>query len=321
MSKVVEMKRWNRPKLEETLADFLNLQRALGKAERTVTDYRKILSHFFKLYPEAYSETFKTRSSVLSFMASAKTPTTHNLRLSNLRVFFCWAMEEGIFPSDPTEGLKKRKNPGKFVEVDIGILKKLLSLPDKKTFAGYRDYALMIFTLDTGIRPGEALSLKEEDFNLSSLEVRIPPAVAKTRISRTLPLSPPTGKVIRKLLAARHPQWRKDAPVFSTFEGTRMSSDWWGKRINRYSKKLPSKVTPYMLRHSFATLFLRNGGNAVALQRIMGHSTMQMTERYVHLVEGDIREQHSLGSPLTVIADSKDRRRKIGKNSPNRHCI
>ena len=65
------------------------------------------------------------------------------------------------------------------MEVDVEVLKKLLSLPDKKTFAGYRDYALMIFTLDTGIRPGEALSLKEADFTLSSLEVRVPAPVAK----------------------------------------------------------------------------------------------------------------------------------------------
>ncbi len=313
MAKVVEMKRWQRPDFQEALRDFLNLQRALGKADRTVKDYRKIISHFFKLYPEAYSTTLKTRSSVLSFIASAQTPTTHNLRLSNLRVFFSWGMEEGIFPSDPTQGLKKRKNPGKFVEVDAEVLKKLLCLPDKKTFAGYRDYALIIFTLDTGIRPGEALSLQEADFTLSSLEVRVPAPIAKTRTSRTLPLSPTTVKVIKKLLVARHPNWRKDIPVFSTFEGTKMSGDWWGKRLNKYSRKLPSKVTPYMLRHSFATLFLRNGGNALALQRIMGHSTMQMTERYVHLVEGDVRQQHSIGTPLSVISDSKDRKRRFEK--------
>lgn len=62
--------------------------------------------------------------------------------------------------------------------------------------------------------------------------------------------------------------------------------------------RLGRRVRGYDLRHVFALAFLRRGGNASALQRIMGHRTMDMTRRYVNLVQGDIREMHDKASPL-----------------------
>ena len=67
--------------------------------------------------------------------------------------------------------------------------------------------------LDTGIRPGEALKLKKEDFNFASFEITIPDNVAKTRKKRTLPLSPVVAKEIKKLLFLQPLEWR-DTTVF-----------------------------------------------------------------------------------------------------------
>lgn len=307
MGNVVSIRKDSKPDLTNAIEIFLKFKGAEGKSERTIRDYKYYLEYFFRHYPEAYDNEREARTSLLDYLSDAKTPSTHNLRLQYLRVFFRWLWEEGIFTSDVTYKLKKQKNPGKFREVDSDILRSLLLLPDRKTYVGYRDYCLIMFTIDTATRPGEALSLLPSDLNLRSMEITIPAPIAKTRISRTIPISPETCKALTKLLSKRHPQWKDNVPLFASSDGETMLEKSWGKRMRSYSKQLGVKITPYLLRHSSATLFLRNGGNAIALQRMMGHTSMEMTERYVHLVEGDIRKQHQEYSPVSSIVRSRKR--------------
>lgn len=123
--------------------------------------------------------------------------------------------------------MKKRKDEGRIVNLDAKVLSKLLATPDQKTFAGLRDYALIMLTLDTGIRPNEAFQLEVDDINWRALEVYVRSDVAKTKISRTLPISPVTAQAIKGLTQARHPMWGEGIPVFSSTEGTRLTRHTW----------------------------------------------------------------------------------------------
>jgi site-specific recombinase XerD len=78
-----------------------------------------------------------------------------------------------------------------------------------------------------------------------------------------------------------------------------------------YSKRIGIKVRPYDLRHSFALNFLRNGGNVFALQKLMGHSTLDMTKRYLALTQGDLQEQHAKASPVNMLESGMSMR--LGK--------
>ncbi|MFZ5650120.1 MAG: tyrosine-type recombinase/integrase [Bacillota bacterium] len=119
-------------------------------------------------------------------MAQPVKPATFNLRLIYLRTFLDWCIQEGIFTENPLAGFKRRKTEARIVNIDENTLTRLINLPNKNTFAGLRDFALTLLTLDTGIRPKEALSLKVDDVNLRSLEVNIRSEVAKTRTSRLI---------------------------------------------------------------------------------------------------------------------------------------
>lgn len=70
------------------------------------------------------------------------------------------------------------------------------------------------------------------------------------------------------------------------------------EKFRGYSEKLGVNVTPYHLRHTFALWFLRNGGNLFALQKIMGHSKLDMTRHYVELVQADVKNSHEKASPI-----------------------
>ncbi|HHY37513.1 MAG TPA: tyrosine-type recombinase/integrase [Clostridia bacterium] len=293
---------------------FLLFKRSQGVSQRTLEDYSYHLSLFLRRASLADIQDYESlRASVLRYFAdgSSLAPATFNTRLKILRSFFSWCVSEGYIPANPVEGIKNRKCGETPRAAGEDTLRRLLSLPDVRTFAGLRDRALLILTLDTGIRPKEACGLRIGDFDLRGLEVTIPASVAKTRVSRTLPISPVTADAVGKLISARHPSWDDAVPVFCTEDGKTMTHNAWDRRLQIYSQRLGVKVRPYDLRHSFALMFLRNGGNAFSLQKTLGHSSMAMTRRYVALTQNDLREQHSKASPLNTLLPRRSRVRKV----------
>ncbi|MCL6447854.1 MAG: tyrosine-type recombinase/integrase [Armatimonadetes bacterium] len=295
---------------EEALQQFLFWKQGEQKSKRTIEDYRYHVTQFFKHFPDAYNPK-NVRKCVLEYMSRECKPTTYNLRLIYLRTFFKWAVKEGIFPENPLEGFQKKKDEGRVVDTDTDTLERLLSLPDKTTFSGLRDYALLLLTLDTGIRPGEAFSLLPDDFNFKSLQVTVRRETAKTRTSRTLPILPITANAVRELISSRHPAWKNTIPVFCTQGGTPLNRHTWNDRMEMYSRKLGTKIWPYALRHAFALTYIRNGGYELGLQRTLGHSTLAMTRRYVNLTQADLREMNTAASPLNTLLPQRHRVRKV----------
>lgn len=307
--RVVKTKRTTPAQWQDALQEFLYFKQAQGLRPSTVSDYKYHVEQFFKRHPEA-SDPKNIRSAILVYMTEPIKPATYNLRLQYLRQFFFFCVEQGTYESSPMEGLKKQRQEARIVNLSTETLTKLIYLPNKRTYAGLRDYALILLSLDTGIRPKEAFSLEISDINLNALEVYVRGDVSKTKVSRTLPISPVTRNAIRTLIANRHASWGETIPVFCTTDGTVLNRNTWGDRLEVYSKQLGVRVRPYDLRHAFALQYLRNGGNALALQRTMGHSDLSMTKRYVALTESDIKEQHVVASPINSLLPEKRRVRK-----------
>ena len=161
------------------------------------------------------------------------------------------------------------------------------------------------------MRPHEAFGLVPGDINLKVHEVRISAQLAKTGMPRGLPLSDVTVKALDEFLAVRPREWRDSDVVFTSVFGRQLNKDSWGDIMEKYSKRLDCKIRGYDLRHLFALAFLRRGGNAFALQRLMGHKSMDMTRRYVNLVQGDVREMHGKASPVASLVPSTRKRLKV----------
>lgn len=313
MARLLKVSKKRYEKWNDGLEGFLLYKSAQGICDRTIKDYRYHLSRFFNLYPDSWCEINSLKESVIRYFALTRdySPVTHNIRRKYLKSFFSWAVKEGILTSNPLNDIPLRHEEPRVRELDSDKLKKLMDIFDKESYCGIRDYAFLCLTLDTGIRPSEGLGLMVENVNLKSLEVFIPAHIAKTRVSRSLPISPVTVNAIRDLISVRSKNWGANIPLFATADGKPFITSAWTRRLARYSTELGFKISAYDLRHVFALMYLRNGGNALSLQRTMGHTDLDMTKRYVNLTQEDLRQVHSLVSPLGNIVQKKTRLRKV----------
>ena len=129
---------------------------------------------------------------------------------------------------------------------------------------------------------------------------------AKTRIRRTAYLSSHVAGLIDMFLSRKPPEW--DDWLFPNYEGHQLKVTQLDKAFARHSQESGIKLTPYQLRHSFATLFLKNGGDLFSLQHLMGHSDLRMTKRYTELDADYISQQHDTFSPATLLTQGKSSR-------------
>lgn len=301
---------WNlRP--EDILPQFILYKQASGLSDRTILDYKQRLGLFFLRCPDALNS---PRERTMEFLSAYKNPSTYNIYYAYLKVFWDWVQAEGYFKGDrhPLDGLKKRKSGGRIVQLSEKDIARLLSQPDRNVYTGLRDYTLICLSIDTGIRPGEALNLMPFDFSHEKKEIIIRAEVAKTRVSRVLPLSDPTVQTIQKLLTVR--PW-ENAPIFATETGTPYSVRSWSRRLNAYGKKCGLSITAYHLRHASALLLLRRGADAFTVQNMLGHSNMTMTRHYIALTMQDVRRGHNnAGVMLSILGQESSkpvRMRKI----------
>lgn len=224
-------------------------------------------------------------------------PGTINHRISTLKQFFKFLQQANYIESDPAEKLKKQKTKQvqvqPFTELEI---KALLNAPDKRTFVGYRDYVTMMLLLETGIRLSEITNLKIHDINLEHNEILI--TNGKGNKER---------KVYFQYLMKEH--LKKYLKVRGTLEHDylligRSNSPLRNKalqdRITIYGElaQINKRVSPHTFRHTFAKLYITNGGDAFSLQQILGHTTSEMTKKYVQLFGADLRQLHKKYSPI-----------------------
>ena len=300
MENVVRINAPEASQWQAVTASFLLFKRVSGMSQRTMRDYETYLYAFFRQYPNALDPR-ESRSCVLSYLSGVMAPATYNLRRAYLRSFWNWLVSEGIATRNPVADLPSRKAEPRIVRTDIEDIRKVLDSLPTDTWNGLRDFALLMLQIDTGIRPGEALSLLASDVSIQGRTVNVRAAIAKTRTARALPISDATAAAIDKLLRVRPEEW-KASPLFCTSSGTPLPVRGWYHRLEAACKKAGvPKISPYDCRHSFALLYLKSGGDAFSLKDIMGHSTMSMTSRYVAFSGEDLQEAHARFSPMNAL--------------------
>lgn len=224
-------------------------------------------------------------------------PGTINHRISTMKQFFKFLYQSNYIDSDPAEKLKKQKTKQLQVQpfTDQEI-RALFNAPDKKSFVGYRDYIAMMLLLETGIRLSEITNLKIHDINLDLNEILI--TNGKGNKERKVYFQYVMKQHIKKFLKVRG-ELEHDYFLISR-SNSPLKNKALQDRITIYGQlaQINKRVSPHTFRHTFAKLYITNGGDAFSLQQILGHTTGEMTKKYVQLFGSDLRQLHKKYSPL-----------------------
>lgn len=160
-----------------------------------------------------------------------------------------------------------------------------------------RDKAVILFLVDTGLRSMEFCALTWGDVDISSGLVRV--VRGKGGKARSVVI----GVTTRRALLAYRRQIKpeSDDPLFQTIQGRRLGGGGLRSLLVRLRERAGVHVSPHVLRRTFATMSLRAGMNLLNLQGLMGHATIEMTRRYVQMLDDDLIEAHRVHGPIDNI--------------------
>jgi integrase/recombinase XerD len=225
---------------------------------------------------------------------------TINGYLRALQAFWSWLARESFIKENPFDRLRIPKPPKKIIPVFTEEqLRQLLAAIEMTSATGYRDYAIILTLLDTGVRCGELIGLRLTDINLESRLLKVWGKGSKERL---VPIGAKVQKALWKYLARYRPDpaTPRYDNIFLTLTGHPLTKDRLEAIVERYGEKAGIsgvRVSPHTFRHTMAVTFLRSGGDVFSLQRILGHSQLEVLRGYINLAQADISRVHQRHSP------------------------
>lgn len=233
---------------------------------------------------------------------SGKAVSTVARKLASIKAFYRFLTEERYIRRNPAEVLEAA-NKGLHLPKVLSIdeVDRLLDEPNLGTFEGYRDKTMLELLYATGMRVSELVSLPLKNLDLKMQYIIV---MGKGSKERMLPLGSTALKYLKHYLEMIRPQLLhgnkdKAAELFVTGWGGPMTRERFYEIIVAYGKSagLTKKVTPHMLRHSFATHLLNNGTDLRVVQELLGHSDISTTQIYTHLDLKRLREVYNKAHP------------------------
>jgi len=230
---------------------------------------------------------------------------TINNYLRNLRVFFTWLEESDCIMKSPMRKVRSlpQERPAKEYLEDKEVLCLLKSM-DTSYFSEYRDMAIMMLMLDAGTRLGETLSADEAQLNIEEQSLYLPADKTKGRMERTVFFSTKTARELRRWLQFKDRYCESPFlfPVRHTGRMLKVSN--YETNFTKYIKRagITKHISPHTLRNNFAKRCLMSGMDIFTLSKILGHSSVTVTEKaYLDVTDADIRKRYSKFSPLDAI--------------------
>jgi site-specific recombinase XerD len=274
---------------------------ARGLQPRTIAAYRDVLKQYRvymqermkKVSPEKVSTT-----DVLEYVEYLRTErgnkdSARNRTITILRSYYKSLVSMDYLDprNNPMKGFPKVKAPRqRFREVlDSKEVEQLVTTPRSDTVMGIRDHTLLMVLCSTGIRASECSGLREKDVRLDERIIRV---IGKGGDERTIPLDNITAAALKAYRHARGQAGKESAFFKSRKKGNGLSRSAIYERVRTYGRRarIKKKVSPHILRHTFATQKIRDNVNLVVLRDLLGHRQLSSTQVYLHMTGADIRK-------------------------------
>ncbi len=271
--------------------EFLEIER--GLAQNTIEAYRRDLVQFVNFLIEQNINDLSQikRIQVNMFFRDLRerknAPSSISRKIASIKGFFNWLMTVQLLDYNPTLSLEQPKLSQRLpkvltvAEVDMILKSKLLK----------RDKAIIELMYAAGLRVSELCSLDVQNVDLNSKYVR---CVGKGAKERIVPIGEKAVKAIQVYLKDRDYVLKKNnkkvEALFLRNNAKRITRGDVYELISSLGVLVNKKITPHVLRHSFATHLLENGADLRVVQELLGHSDVSTTQLYTHVSKKRLKE-------------------------------
>jgi len=288
----------------------------MARADATIDDYIAYLRDVRRLSTNTIESYARDLASLAAF-AEKKEQSVEALTLQDLEAFARHLMSAGLSPrsvaraiactrgfyrfllleqqiaADPAADLRApRAWPALPKYLSLDEVDRLLAQPDPSISRGLRDKALIELLYATGLRVSELLSLRPGDVNLDAGYLT---CIGKGDKQRIVPLGHAAADWVRRYIREGRPALLKKRSSGWLFvnakDGGRLSRVGFWKVLRDYGIKagVSRRLSPHVLRHSFATHLLERGADLRAIQLMLGHADLSTTQIYTHVLEARLR--------------------------------
>jgi len=292
--------------LKKQFLEYLEIER--GRSVKTVENYDRYLERFFAFAKvtepkQLTEEQIREFRIYLNRQPGTKVGgkvdpmkrRTQNYYLIALRAFLKYMRRRGIESLSP-ERIELAKVPERSLDlISSTELKRLMAAPDHKTLEGKRDRAILELLFSTGLRISELCGLSIDDIDMSREEFSVRGKGDKVRV---VFLSDSAKAAVQDYVKNRKDM---DDALFVRYgrkmnDGgdLRLSPRAVQRLLKTYAAKagITRKVTPHVIRHSFATDLLSNGADLRSVQALLGHANIGTTQIYTHVTDKHLLEVH-----------------------------
>ena len=277
----------------DSFVSYLKIERNVSG--NTLSAYTADLSKLreFLLTREQVDPAKVTAADLMAFSQNLFTvglsPRSQARILSAVRTFFRYLLDERRVNHDPTTTLTTPKLPRTLPKVlSVEDVDRLLASP-KEGHDAPRDRAMLEVLYASGLRVSELISLREEDVHFEVGYVKI---VGKGKKARVVPLGETALEAIQAYIASKKRVAARNEALFVTSRGGPFTRQGFWKLLDRYARLagIAQKISPHVLRHSFATHLLSRGADLRIVQAMLGHADISTTEIYTHLDNNRLRQ-------------------------------
>ncbi len=293
---------------EQLLDGFLDaIWAEQGLARATLESYRRDLSGFAR-WRDHRDGAFRaaTASDLLQYLewrAGHGYSARSDARLhSAWRALFAWLRRRGLRQDDPTTELTPPRQPRALPKaLAESQVEALLAAPDTGTDDGLRDRAMLELMYAAGLRVSELVGLPAAALNLRQGMLRVSGKGGKERL---VPIGDEARHWLERYIAEARPRLAGAragiAPLFIAVGGEPLSRQHCWARVKAHGVAAgiaPARISPHVLRHSFATHLLNHGADLRALQLLLGHSSLSTTQIYTLVAREKLKRLHAMHHP------------------------
>ena len=296
------LQRDNLNDLMDQFISYMSIERGVSK--NTIEAYSRDLRGFSDFIVKKNLKLTETDIHVLSeyinYLGERLSRRSLARNISAIRTFFKFLVLEGVIQENPARLLEvprvSRKLPGILNEHEIELL---LNQPSPTTPIGIRDRAMMELLYASGLRVSELVSLKINNVNLRIGYLKV---MGKGTKERFVPIGRKAISALKTYMTmarAKFDKGRGSPYLFLNSRGKPFSRQGFWKLLKSYARKagIKKRITPHIIRHSFATHLLQNGADLRSVQMMLGHSDISTTQIYTHVDRSYLKEVYKKYHP------------------------